>query len=318
MSKVNDQFEGDRYRHIWYESSDGLRLYARDYSYEYSYKYSHDYSPGHARKDVEEQPGDNTKPTIVCLHGLTRNSADFEFLCEHLSDKYRVIAADQRGRGLSAYDSNPENYHPGVYVRDMLRLFDVLDLNKIVLIGTSLGGLMSLLIAALQPERIQALILNDVGPEVNPAGLARIQAYVGKQRTVESWCDAVAQAREINATEFPDLDDKGWRTFTRAIYRENSEGKPELAYDPSIAIPMDKNSTVAVPENLWPQFELVVKKSLLVLRGQTSDILTPGCVRKMQSKKLDMSYCEIPNRGHAPLLSEPSALQAIDRFLAEL
>ncbi|MCR8922883.1 alpha/beta hydrolase [Dasania sp. GY-MA-18] len=283
------------YQAVWYQSNDGLKLYARDY--------------------VCQRSNQQAKATILCLHGLTRNSADFDFICSHLSKDYRLIAADQRGRGLSSYDPQAENYHPGIYVQDMLTLLNTLSIPKVILLGTSLGGLMSLMLSAMVPERITASILNDVGPELDASGLARIQEYVGKQTPVTNWQQAVVQARKINAKELPDLNASDWESFTRAIYRENEQGQPVLAYDPAIAQLMNANKTTAAPPDLWPLFELIAHKPLLLIRGQTSDILTLDCVHKMQSIKPTMEYCEVANRGHAPLLNEPQSLTAIEQFL---
>lgn len=285
------------YRDIHYCSKDGLALYARDY-------------PGPAA-DGERQV--NT-PAILCLHGLTRNSADFAALAEHLAPRHRVICADQRGRGLSDYDPVPANYQPQTYVGDMFTLLDHLGLGQVVVIGTSMGGLMGMIMGALQPARVLALVLNDIGPQVDPAGLARIKSYVGKSRPVTSWEQAVAQARELNHREFPDFDEARWQTFTRALYRD-CDGVPVLAYDPAIAEPIDREEAAAVPPDLWPLFESL-PMPVLVLRGAHSDILAPECARRMVDRGDDCRLVEVPGRGHAPTLEEALAVEAIEGFLA--
>lgn len=282
------------YEDIWYRSDDGLKLHARDF------------------------PHPQPRATILCMPGLTRNAADFDFIGAHLAADYRLLVAEQRGRGLSQWDSNPANYNPGVYIRDMFALLDSRQLSRVILLGTSLGGLMAMLIAAVQPQRIAALILNDIGPEINMSGMQRIAAYVGRQTAVGNWDEAIAQTRALNAREFPDLDDDGWQKLTRALYRENAQGRPELAYDPAIAPP--RTSTGELPElpTLWPQFEAIAAIPLLLIRGAHSDILAASCVERMRAIKPDMQYCELPNRGHAPLLDEPDAVRAIDVFLADI
>lgn len=284
------------YSDHWYESDDGLRLYARDY-------------PGPA--------GGGALP-VLCMHGLSRNSADFAGLADHLAAERRVIVAEQRGRGRSAWDPTPANYTPLTYVQDMFRLLDGLGLDRVILIGTSMGGLMSFLMAAQAPARFPAMVINDIGPEIDPAGLARIQRYVGKNDPVSSWDEAVAQTREINGPAFPDYDDEEWLAFTRNLYVEEG-GVPVLAYDPAIAAGMaDPEDTGAVPPDLWPVFDAASEVPMLVIRGASSDILAAGCVERMRERDPDLAVVEVPRVGHAPMLTEPPALAAIDRFLAGL
>ncbi|RLQ23437.1 alpha/beta fold hydrolase [Seongchinamella sediminis] len=285
------------YADVYYQSSDGLRLYARDYPCRDS--------------------GRAGAPVILCLHGLTRNSADFAGLAEYLSARYRVIAVDNRGRGLSEYDSNVANYTPATYVQDMFTLLAELGVDQVVLCGTSMGGLMSFMMAAMEPQRVQGIIINDIGPEIDPAGLDRIKGYVGKSGPVSNWDEAIAQAREINQVAFPDFSEQEWEDFTRGIYREQN-GVPVLAYDPAISQPMSDDESNAVPPDLWPLFDASSAIPMLVIRGESSDILAPHCVATMRSKKPDLAFAEIPHRGHAPTLNEALSRQAIDQFLAGL
>ncbi|RLA44026.1 MAG: alpha/beta hydrolase [Gammaproteobacteria bacterium] len=287
----------NNYDDLWYRSSDRLRLYARDYP---------------CKNKEEPDPS-----TILCMHGLTRNSADFSRLAEHLSANYRVISVDQRGRGKSDYDSVAANYTPVTYVQDMFALLDKLELQRVILIGTSMGGLMSLLMCAMQSERISAVVINDIGPEVDPVGLGRIKSYVGKALPVSNWADAIAQARELNTATFPDFSEQQWSDFTRALYKDN-EGIPVLAYDPAIAQPLDDAESGAVPPDLWPVFAACEATPMLVIRGELSDILAIGCVDEMRARKEGLQYVEIPQRGHAPTLDEPASRAAIDTFLKGL
>jgi pimeloyl-ACP methyl ester carboxylesterase len=285
-----------KYVDYWYKSGDGLRLYARDY----------------ACRDT-----DNSNPaTILCMHGLTRNSADFDGLADHLCERYRVLCVDQRGRGRSDYDNVIANYTPLTYVQDMFTLLDAVQVEQVILIGTSMGGLMSLLMSAMQPQRIRGVILNDIGPELDPRGLARIKGYVGKSKPVTNWDEAVAQARSINEVAFPDFTEQEWLDFTRGTYREEN-GVPVLAYDPAISQPLDDDESGVVPPDLWPVFEGVTAIPMLVVRGAQSDILAPGCVADMRERKPDLLVAEVPHRGHAPTLTEPVSLVAIDAFLGE-
>lgn len=279
------------YNDYWYKSSDGLRLYARQYG---------------------NPTADNT---IICIPGLTRNSADFAILCEHLATHYRIFAVDLRGRGNSDYDTNPENYHPGTYATDIISLLDELGLPSAIIIGTSLGGLVSMTLAASHADRIAAIILNDIGPEADQAGLDRIKAYVCNPSSASNWDEAVARTKSIQGREYPTFSEEDWLTFSKNLYKENPDGKPILAYDPAIATLLQQ--PIDAPRaDLWPIFKLISDCPLLLIRGELSDILSLHCVTKMQKQRPDMSFLEIPNCGHAPLLSEASALVAIDQFLA--
>ena len=282
------------YSDVHYEGQDGLHLYARDYQ------------------------RDDAPLTILCMHGLTRNSADFEDLARHLHGKYRVIAADQRGRGKSAYDPDPANYHPGTYVGDMFTLLDHLDIPQVVTIGTSMGGLMSMIMCAMQPTRIAGLVINDIGPVVDPRGLARIKGYAGKSEPVASWREAAEQVREINVAAFPDNGPDDWMRFARRTFRENDQGIPVLDYDAAIAKPLDEAQDTAVPPDLWPAFEATRGRPVLVIRGENSDILAPETADQMCARHEGCTLVTIPGRGHAPMLDEPEALQAIGAFLEGL
>jgi pimeloyl-ACP methyl ester carboxylesterase len=283
------------YRDHWYHSDDGLRLYARDY-------------PG---------PAASTLLPVLCMHGLTRNSADFDTIASHLAGSRRVISVDVRGRGRSDYDPTSANYQVETYVKDMFALLDGLALPKVVALGTSMGGLIAMVMANLQPQRFAAVIMNDIGPELDPQGLDRIKRYVGKSRPIRSWDDAVAQTREINGAAFPNYTDDQWLAFTRRLYREQ-DGVPVLAHDLAIGEAMQEQETNAVPPDLWPLFENIAHLPILVVRGAISDLLSTDCVARMHQLSPTMKAAEVPDRGHAPMLDEPAAVSAIDDFLSEV
>jgi len=176
------------------------------------------------------------------MHGLTRNSSDFSELAEHLSESYRVISVDQRGRGRSDYDRVVANYTPAIYVQDMFTLLDTLELQSVILIGTSMGGLMSILMCVMQPERFEGVVLNDIGPEVDSRGIERIKGYVGKTKPVTTWEEAIAQQKDINCVAFPSFSDDEWQYFTEGLYRDEG-GVPVIAYDAAIAQPL-ANTTI--------------------------------------------------------------------------
>jgi pimeloyl-ACP methyl ester carboxylesterase len=256
--------------------------------------------------------------TILCLHGLTRNGADFGSLAERLSTRYRVITADQRGRGLSEWDSNPANYQPVAYVNDMFRLLDQLALPRVVLIGTSMGGIMSLIMAAAQPARVHAIVLNDIGPEVPNSGLRRLRDSLSTQAHIATWPDAAAQAQRVNGLAFPDYDAADWLAFARRTYAENALGRPVAAYDPNILKGLNEADLTAVPPNLWSLWDALGSIPTLAIRGQLSDILSPEIFTNMAARRPNLITVTIPNRGHAPMLDEPAAISAMDTFLDRL
>ena len=271
------------YVDVFYQSDDGLRLYARDY-------------PGPARD----------APVVLCLPGLTRNSKDFDALAEVLQKTHRVICPDQRGRGRSQRDADASRYHPVRYVQDMFTLLDLLGMTRVVVIGTSLGGLMAMFMMATSADRITAVVLNDVGPEVDPRGLARIASYVGKTVPPGDWDAAAQQAADINGVAFPDYQLKDWQAMAREVYIQEGN-TPVLDYDPGIA--QGFSSGTAAP-NLWPLFEKMGNKPLLVIRGETSDILAADTVDKMAQRLPHLVAQSVSGRGHAPTLNEPEARAA--------
>lgn len=257
--------------------------------------------------------GPEDAPPVLCLHGLTRNHRDFAYLAAHLSPDYRVIVPDQRGRGRSAWDNDPSRYNLMVYVADMFALLDHLGIDQVRVIGTSMGGLMGMIMATQQPHRIKALVLNDVGPEIAPEGLARIAGYAGKGGPLETW-DAAAKAAEmINAVAFPDYGPDDWAAFAQRTYRE-TDGRIVPDYDPAIALGLKPQSNAVAPD-LWPLWAGIGQTPVLVIRGALSDLLSSATFDRMLAEHPDSQGVTVANRGHAPMLDEPEAVAAIDRFL---
>jgi len=195
-----------------YRSGDGLRLYCRIYP-----------------------AGAAGRLPVLCLPGLTRNSRDFALLAAHLQPRHEVLAADLRGRGRSDWDTDPARYQVPTYVGDVWALLQSRALDRVVVIGTSLGALIGQVMAATQPAKVAALVLNDAGPEVDPAGLRRIAGYAGKLPPVLSWDEAAAQAKSVYGLALPDLTDAEWLDYARQAYREDPEGRPVPDMDPAIA-----------------------------------------------------------------------------------
>jgi len=276
----------------WFDSHDGLRLYSRVYA--------------SAAADA---------PVVLCLHGLMRNSRDFGELAVHLAARHRVIVPDMRGRGLSARDPNFNNYQIPVYLQDVLTLLAGLGAAHASIIGTSMGGLMAMVMAVMQPGLVSGVVLNDVGPELEPAGIERIRGYAGRTAPVRDWPEAIAQVRSVHGAAWPDLSDAVWERLARRSYRANPQGIPEVDADPLIGEPL-RDPRAAAPD-LWPLWSALAQLPVLAIRGEHSDILSAATLARMQ-KKPALTALSVANRGHAPLLDEPGCVAAIEAFLAAL
>lgn len=279
-----------------WRSFDGLHLYARDYA---------------------GVSGDARLP-VICIHGLTRNSKDFEDIAPRIAATgRRVIVPDVRGRGLSDHDPQPFNYAPPTYARDVLEMMDRLGMARAVFLGTSMGGLIIMALVGRRSRAVAAAILNDVGPEISPVGIQRIKSYVGKPIELRDWDDAVAYVKRINSGAFPGLDDEAWRRFARRTFRE-ADGKPHLDYDPKIFLPLGRvrPGTSLVAKYLFRR--LARHRPALLLRGALSDLISAEIADRMERTAPTLRRVEITDVGHAPMLDEPEALAAIDDFLQSI
>jgi pimeloyl-ACP methyl ester carboxylesterase len=274
----------------YYSSTDGLRLYCRIY-------------PARRLLGVP----------LLCLPGLTRNSRDFVGLAEKLSVPREVLTPDLRGRGRSAWDSDPSHYQLPTYVQDAWSLMDSRTVRRVVVVGTSLGALMGMVMAAMQPDRIAGVVLNDAGPEIDPTGLRRIAGYAGKLPPVSSWAEAAEQAKSVYGVALPGLSDEEWLDYAHCGYRENAAGIPVADVDPKIGQAFTNPSTA--PGNLWPLFAQIKGLPMLVIRGALSDLLSAATVARMACENPNLEHLTVANRGHAPLLNEPECLAAIDTFV---
>lgn len=282
------------YSDIFWRSADGLSLHARDY------------------------PGKADLAPVICIHGLTRNARDFEDLAPAIvgSTGRRVIAVDVRGRGRSDRSADPMSYNPGVYAGDILALLDDQAIGQAVFVGTSMGGLIMMTLAVMRPAAIVAAVLNDVGPEIAPEGLARIAGYVGISAQVADWPGAAAYVKAGNGAIFPHYTDADWDRMARRTFREE-DGVPVLDYDPDIALPIRAADPAAPAPNLWPFFTALVSgRPSLIIRGATSDIVSPAILEKMRAAVPEMAWVEVPGVGHAPMLDENEAFEAIEALLA--
>ncbi len=251
-------------------------------------------------------------PVLLCLPGLTRNGRDFARLAQRASAQgWRVLCPDLRGRGLSDRDPDPSRYRPERYVADVIGLLDQLELPQVSIVGTSLGGMMGTMLAAMQPGRVRALVLNDVGPVLEPEGLARIAAYVGRQPPAQSLDEALARTAATQGPVFPDFGPDDWLQMVADTHVVvDRQWVPD--YDAAIAQGLANGS--AVP-TLWPLFEAAQAVPMLLLRGALSDLLSPSTVAAMCERLPLLQAVDVPLRGHAPTLDEPVAREAVAAFL---
>lgn len=269
------------------------------------------------RLDLRKTSG-GAKTPVLCLPGLTRNAADFEdFALLAAATGRDVYAISLRGRGRSDYDPSHLNYFPTTYVGDVLAALDQLEIPRAVFVGTSLGGIVTMLTSVEAPARIAAAVINDVGPELAPEGIARIAGYVGARAAngaavAADLDEAIGQIRAINEVAFPGRDRDFWETFARRTFDPQPDGSWRLAYDPNIGRALIESGPAP---DLWAPFAALAPIRTLVLRGAISDLLTPPIIEKMRAARPGFDYCEVANVGHAPTLTEPDAFAAIRGLL---
>jgi pimeloyl-ACP methyl ester carboxylesterase len=279
----------------WYSAPDGLRLYARVYG--------------------EEIEG---PLPVVCLAGLTRNCRDFHQLALHLSQHAgrprKVVCFDYRGRGKSAYDRNWKNYDILVETGDVIAGLTALGIAHGAFIGTSRGGLIIHALAALRPAALKAVVLNDVGPVVEGAGLAQIRARLERAPRPRTFDEALALQKAAGAHAFPALRDEDWERMVRAFYR-NENGRPVADFDPALLKTLksiDFNKPLPV---FWPQFLGLGAIPLLAIRGENSALLSAQTLSEMASRHSRIQTVTVPGQGHAPLLETAGLPERIRVFL---
>lgn len=274
-------------------SSDGLKLHLRDYA------------------------GSADRPPILCLPGLTRNARDFEALAERLAGEWRVICPDMRGRGDSDYARDPRTYTPAHYVADVEALLVAEGIERFVAIGTSLGGLMTMMLAAANPQRIAAAVINDVGPQIEPAGLARIREHVGQGRSYETWVHAARALQEASRDIYPGWELPDWLRMAKRCMVIGTGGRIVFDYDMKIAEPFEAEQGPApAPEVMWALYDALATRPLLLLRGEHSDILSAEVAARMAARAPAAELVTVPGVGHAPTLDEAESIAAIARLLA--
>ena len=284
------------FREQSYTSQDGLRLVYSDYG-----------------------PRRSERTPVICLAGLTRNARDFHELASWLATvpgyERRVIVPDYRGRGRSEYDRNWENYSLAVELQDVLDLLTTLDIERAIFIGTSRGGLISMLLGAARPGAIAGVLLNDIGPVIEPQGLLRIRQYMRERPAARGWDEAADALKRMWSALYPKLSDEEWGAMAHKIYRD-ANGRIMPDYDPNLLKPLEGLDLDKAGPPLWAQFATLSHVSVLCLRGENSDILAPKTVSEMRQHHPDFESATIPDSGHAPLLIEMPVLRLIAGFAA--
>lgn len=280
----------------YFTSRDGLKLYGRCY----------------------EAAGSGATP-VLCLPGLTRNSRDFDVIARYLSggtDRPRTVyCVDYRGRGRSDHDPNWRNYTPFMELLDTLDFMTVNGLHEVAIIGTSRGGIIAMLMAVMRPAAISACVLNDIGPVIETAGLARIIGYVGKIPTPTTWEDAARIVRTMNEQFFTDIPEKEWNAIARQIYAED-DGRPRSDYDEKLSNTMEEIDLSRKPPSMWPQFCALAHAPTLALRGENSDLLSEETFAEMARRHPRIETHTVKEQGHPPLLRDSKTMELVAEFLA--
>lgn len=248
---------------------------------------------------------------VVCVHGLTRCAHDFDFLARNLAADYRVVCPDVPGRGDSEWLRNPSEYQVPVYVSDMVTLIARLDVDSVYWVGTSLGGLIGMALAAFPGSPVARLVLNDVGPVLRAAALARIRDYVGQWPPLPTIEAAEAYVRAVSAP-FGEHSDAEWRFLTEHVVRKNADGSFRMHYDPSLALPLAQGQTQDV--ELWSVYD-AIRCPTMVLRGEHSDLITGETASQMSERGPRAKVVEIAGVGHAPTLIHEDQIQLVRSFL---
>jgi pimeloyl-ACP methyl ester carboxylesterase len=283
----------------FYSGPDGLKLHLRDYG-----------------------PRLSDATPVVCLPGLARTAEDFDRLARAIAAGQagaprRVIAIDYRGRGLSERDSDWKKYDLGVESADIQSLLAAMEIPEAIFVGTSRGGIHCMLLAALRPTLMRAVVMNDIGPVLEPRGLARIRGYVGKLPSPKSWADAVAMFRQVSGAQFTALSDADWMDYARLTLEEKN-GALVSRYDPMLMKVLEGLDLEAPLPDMWPQFEALGRLPLLVIRGETSDLLSEATLAEMLKRHPGAESMTVPGQGHAPLLLDKPSIDRICFFIASL
>jgi pimeloyl-ACP methyl ester carboxylesterase len=264
-----------------------------------------------------DYPGGADKPPLLCLHALTRNARDFEALSGRLAGDWRLIVPDMRGRGQSEYARDAATYRVETYVGDLVRLLEQLDCGPVAIVGTSMGGMIAMHMALAEAWPFAGAVLNDIGPEIDPAGISRIGEYVGQGGSFETWMHAARHLREPFGKAYPDYRIGDWLAFAKRVMVLGGNGRVVFDYDMKIAEPF-REANAAAPPDLWPALAGLRDKPVLLVRGGLSDVLSQATLERMARALPQAEVVTLPRVGHAPTLDEPEVAAAVERLLAKV
>ncbi|MCM8556334.1 alpha/beta fold hydrolase [Sphingomicrobium sediminis] len=280
------------YKSRYWNSPEGLKLHYRDYD------------------------GPRDGPPLLCLHGLTRNAADFDPVAEAFAGQHRMLSVDFRGRGLSEHDPDPSRYKPEIYVQDLIKFLDQLGIADAIFVGTSLGGIVTMLMAAIEPERIAGALLNDIGPELIEDGIDRIRTYVGDGLEFDDYAHAARELKAGMAGIYPNWSEAEFERFARRLLKEDG-GRVRSNYDLRIAENVVAGAEEE-PMDAWHLLEGLKRKPVTILRGALSDLFAPGTAERMMRELPDAELVTVPDVGHAPSFDEPESIEALRRLIARI
>ncbi|KLE35045.1 alpha/beta fold hydrolase [Aurantiacibacter luteus] len=276
-----------------WQSADGLTLHYRDYA------------------------GRTDRPPLLCIPGLTRNARDFEPLADAFAGEWRLICPDLRGRGESEYAKDSSTYIPLQYAADVAALFDTLGLGQVVAVGTSLGGIVIALLAAQDASRFAGAVINDIGPDIEAAGLERIKDYVGQGRSFPTWVHAARAMQEANTDVYPGYAMADWLRMAKRTMALGGGGRIAFDYDMRIAEPIS-SPPPDEPVDMWPVFRALAGRPVLSLRGERSDLFSAETQACMVAEIDGCTAVVVPGVGHVPTFEEPAARSAVADLLARV
>ena len=279
---------------IFVAAQDGLRLHGQQYG----------------TRAAQELP-------VICLPGLARTTADFDVLAPALAaarQPRQVIAIDFRGRGRSGYDSNPANYNLAVELADVMTVMTALEIHQAVFVGSSRGGLLTMLLGAAHPAVIAGAVLHDIGPVIETAGVARIKGYVGKLTEPRSIAEGADILRRMSAAQFPKLTDAQWLALAQRTWTMR-DGKLVPSYDVRLAATLAEVDAEHPLPAMWNEFDALASVPILVIRGANSDLLSAATVETMRAHHPGLETIEVPDQGHVPLLDSPALIARIAAFV---